>query len=190
MQVDPPGTLAATTVCTGRDVVVGRSGSCQSSPMFQSERTLARLTGVGSRFDYVDNGRYRLTLDSVEPRVALYQLSYIVSLLLGSVVYDSCSQLDKALMVFLLMSASVACWGTLFLAELPPYVPPPPAAALWSLAPLSRLAAWAPPLPRLHLSQTTHGNGGGVKRCSNRAAILRTGTRERITTGPANGPRP
>ena len=108
------------------------------------------------------------------PRVALYQLSYIVSLLLGSVVYDRCSQLDKALMVFLLMSASVACWGTLFLAELPPYVPPPPAAALWSLldgappsaaaattisgkilAPLSRLAASAPPLPRLHLAAKT-----------------------------------
>ena len=29
------------------------------------------------------------------PRVALYQLSYIVSLLLGSMVYDRCSQLDK-----------------------------------------------------------------------------------------------
>ena len=110
--------------------------------------------------------------------MALYQLSYIVSLLLGSVVYDRCSQLDKALMVFLLMSASVACWGTLLLAELPPYVPlPPPATALWSLlggappsaaaaaagrtttgkllARLSRLAASAPPLPRLQLAAKT-----------------------------------
>ena len=64
----------------------------------------------------------------------------------GSVVYDRCSQLDKALMVFLLMGASVACWATLFLAELPPlppYLPPPPPAAAAAAAAGTSSTLWS-----------------------------------------------
>lgn len=52
-------------------------------------------------------------------RYGAYQKSYIVSLLLGSFIYDRCSQLDKALMILGLMSLNVGCWGALVLSDTP-----------------------------------------------------------------------
>lgn len=46
-------------------------------------------------------------------RYGAYQTSYVLSLVVGSFIYDRCSQFDKALMVLLLMSCNVGCWAAL-----------------------------------------------------------------------------
>ena len=77
---------------------------------------LRQLPGAGGADDGVG---HCIQSAACSGRYGAYQKSYVVSLLLGSLVYDRSSQLDKALMILTLTSINVACWGALVLSDMP-----------------------------------------------------------------------
>ena len=86
-----------------------------------SERGLTKLTARQMRTLTGAGGSvarsYCMGSELCEGRYRGYVAAYVSSLLIGSAVYDRCSQLDKAIMVTGSYAINIACWAVLALTD-------------------------------------------------------------------------